>query len=100
MEGHSIENVPFEMSQMSPIERARLAALVELDGDPALREHLLGAVGRAPERRRRDREIPDRWTVIHTLDRLEEAVEVRAMMPASTRPKAFGSAWPVYTYSQ
>lgn len=100
MEGHSIENVPFEMSQMSPIERARLAALVELDGDPALRQHLLGVVGRAPERRRRDREIPDRWTVIHTLDRLEEAAEVRAMMPASTRPKEFGQAWPAYDYDR
>jgi hypothetical protein len=88
------------MSRMSPIERARLAALVELDGDPALRQHLLGAVGVAPERRRREREIPGRWTVIHVLDRLEEAAEVRAMMPASTRPKEFGAAWPAYTYDR
>jgi len=28
------------------------------------------------------------------LDRLEEAFQVMAMMPAATRPKAYGSAWP------
>jgi Domain of unknown function (DUF6362) len=34
------------------------------------------------------------WTIVHTLDRLEEAFHVMAMMPAATRPKAYGSAWP------
>ncbi|MBR0693623.1 DUF6362 family protein [Bradyrhizobium lablabi] len=28
------------------------------------------------------------------MDRLEEAFQVMAMMPAATRPKAYGSAWP------
>jgi hypothetical protein len=90
------------MSHMSSIERARLAALVELDGDPALRTHLLGAIGRAEPgyRARREREVPAQWTIIHVLDRLEEAVEVRAMMPAATRPKEFGSVWPAYTYDR
>lgn len=83
------------MSHMSYLERARLAVLIELDGDPALRQHLLGAIGSAePRPRRRERSVPAQWTQIHVLDRLEEAVEVRAMMPASTRPKEFGTAWP------
>lgn len=34
------------------------------------------------------------WTIVHVLDRLEEAYGVMAMMPAATRPKAYGSAWP------
>lgn len=89
-----------DLSRLSQIERARLAALVELDGDPTLRQHLLGAVGVVPERRRREREVPDRWTIVHVLDRLEEAVEVRSMTPASTRPKEFGAAWPAYTYDR
>ena len=84
-----------DMSHMSPLERARLAALIELDGDPALRQHLLGAIGTTETMpRRRERDVPAQWTQIHVLDRLEEAAQVRAMMPASTRPKAFGTAWP------
>jgi hypothetical protein len=90
-----------DMSHMSPIERARLAALVELDGDPALRQYLLGAMGSAQSRpSRREREVPVQWNQIWVLNRLEEAAEVRAMMPASTRPKEFGQAWPAYDYDR
>jgi hypothetical protein len=35
------------LSQMSLLDRARLAAMIEVDGDESLRTHLLGAVGRA-----------------------------------------------------
>ncbi len=92
---------PVDLSKLSPIERARLAALVELDGDANLREHLLGAVGRSePAQRRREREVPPQWNLIHVLDRIEEAFEVMAMMPAATRPKQFGAAWPAYTYDR
>jgi hypothetical protein len=82
---------------MSLTERARLGALIEADGDTDLRQHLLGAMGRsevARGARGGAREIPERWTMIHTLDRLEEAYEVLAGMPMATRPKVFGSAWP------
>lgn len=89
------KNVPVDLSKMSPIDRARLSALIEVDGDTALREHLLGAIGRTGSRGlRAPREVPDRWTIIHTLDRLEEAYTVLASLPAATRPKEFGTAWP------
>lgn len=95
-------DVAFSVEKMSLEQRAKLAALIEKDGDASLRAHLLGAVARSEpgHRSRREREVPDRWTVIHVLDRLEEAAEVRAMMPASTRPKEFGAAWPAYTYDR
>src|SRR5258708_31528061 len=58
----SMSSDPVDLSKLSPIERARLAALVELDGDANLREHLLGAVGRSePAQRRREREVPPQW---------------------------------------
>ena len=91
------DNVLSDMSYMSPTDRAKLSTLIEKDGDADLREHLLGAMGRAETGRglsRAPREVPDTWSQIHVLDRLEEAFQVMAMMPAATRPKAYGSAWP------
>lgn len=85
------------MSHMSLSARAKVAALIEADGDDMLRTHLLGAIGRndrALASRRTVREVPTTWTQIHTLDRLEEAYEVLASMPMATRPKQFGSAMP------
>jgi hypothetical protein len=86
-----------DLSTMSPADRAKLSALIEKDGDADLREHLLGAIGRANPGRgslRAPRDVPSRWEIVHVLDRLEEAFEVMGMMPAATRPKAYGSAWP------
>jgi hypothetical protein len=97
MQGHADENVPVDLSKMSPADRARLSALIERDGDSDLRQHLLGAVGRSETARGARggaRELPDRWTIVHCLDRLEEAYQVLGSLPAATRPKAFGSAWP------
>jgi hypothetical protein len=91
------DNVLSDMSSMSPTARAKLSALIEKDGDADLREHLLGAMGRAETARgslRAPREVPDMWSIVHALDCLEEAFAVMAMMPAATRPKAYGSAWP------
>lgn len=86
---------PVDLSSLSILERARLTALVELDGDPALREHLLGAVGRsASSGLRPAREIPDRWTQIFVLDRLEEAFLVLANQPAAAGPKQYGNGMP------
>ncbi len=82
---------------MSPSGRARLAALVELDGDPALREHLLGALGRSDRpslARRGAREIPATWSQVHVLDRLEEAFLVLASQPAAAGPKQYGNGMP------
>jgi hypothetical protein len=96
-QGHSGDNVPIDLSQMSLQDRARLSALIESDADADLRQHLLGAIGRAETgrgSRGSAREVPSTWTQIHVLDRLEEAYEVLGSLPAATRPKAYGSAWP------
>jgi hypothetical protein len=84
-------------ADLSPAARAKLSVLIEKDGDADLREHLLGAIGRANPGRGSlgsPREVPSKWSIVHVLDRLEEAFEVMGMMPAATRPKAYGSAWP------
>src|SRR6266404_2348050 len=95
--GYHEKDIRFAISPMSPSERAKLSVLIERDGDVDLREHLLGALGRSETGRgslKSQREVPGSWSIVHVLDRLEEAFEVMAMMPAATRPKAFGSAWP------
>ena len=94
-----MDNYPgVDLSKMSPAQRARLDALIIADGDEALRVHLQGAIGRADTARGAHggsrAVMPERWTQIHVLDRLEEAYEVLAAMPAATRPKSYGSAWP------
>lgn len=94
---HHHPDAPPDLSNLSLTSRAKLAALIEVDGDTALREHLLGAIGRSnPVLRSRhsDRELPPQWTQIHVLDRLEEAYEILASMPMVTRPKEFGNGMP------
>lgn len=88
-----------DVKNLSISQRAKLSALIEVDGDQALRQHLLGAIGRSEAARGARggaREVPDRWTQIHVLDRLEEGYEVLAGMPMATRPKVFGGAWPSF----
>jgi len=92
------ENVTPDLSRMSLKERAKLALLIEADGDSGLRGHLLGVVGR-PETacgslKPRSPVVPERWTQIHVLDRLEEAFLVLSSLPANTRPRQFGNAMP------
>lgn len=86
-----------QMSSMSLDQRAKLAALIEVDGDVSLREHLLGAMGRSEQSllsRRSAREIPSKWTPVHVLDRLEEAFLVLANQPAAAGPKQYGNGMP------
>lgn len=86
-----------DMSSMSLIDRARLTALIETDGDANLREHLLGAIGRSEQSlvsRRSTVEIPPKWTPVYVLDRLEEAYAVLANQPATSGPKQYGNGMP------
>jgi len=83
------------LSSMSLIEQARLSALIDLDGADDLRQHLLGALGRTDTQpRRAARELPATWSLIHVLDRLEEAFVVLSGLPAHTRPREYGNAMP------
>lgn len=91
------ESDPPDLSGLSPDQRARLSTLIEADGDSDLRQHLLGAMGQSETTRRARggvREVPDRWTQIHVLDRLEEAYAVLGGMPTATRPKQYGNTMP------
>lgn len=90
-------SVPVNLSQMSLGQRAKLSALIEVDGDTGLRQHLLGAVearGEARGGRRAAREIPDRWTQVHVLDRLEDAFRTLASQPGGMIKPRSSSVWP------
>ena len=91
------DNVLGQLSKMSLGEQAKLMAMAEHDGDEDLRSHVLQALGWAKagsRTREKSREVPVTWTQIHVLDRLEEAYEVLAALPARTRPKQYGNAMP------
>lgn len=86
----------FDTSLLSLMDRARLSALAEIDGDPGVRSLVMGVLGKAPPARtgRKARELPPQWSQIHVLDRLEEAYETLARLPMMTRPKQYGNAMP------
>jgi hypothetical protein len=78
--------------------RAAAAARAELRGE---RENILGAVGLvAPAPLRRVRSVPERWTLPHVMDRLEEAFRVLSRLPLPTRPKGYINSMPRYLYDQ
>jgi hypothetical protein len=90
-------DVTFDLSLLSLSDRSRLSAMAHLDDDPGVRALVLGLLGEAESPRGSRpavRQVPERWTVIHVLDRLEEAFEVLASLPMATRPKAYGNAMP------
>ena len=75
--------------------RAAAAARAELRGE---RENILGAIGlAAPAPLRRVRSVPERWTLPHAMDRLEEAFRVLSL---PTRPKGYINSMPRYLYDQ
>jgi hypothetical protein len=83
--------------ELSVDARARLGVAAELAGR---REGALGALAPRPaglsiERKRR---LPDSWSVVHVLDRLEEAYEVLGRTPMTTRPRGYVSPMPKYAY--
>ena len=65
------------------------------------RENILGAIGRAaPAPLSRARAVPERWTLVHVMDRLEEAFRVLSRLPLPTRPKGYLNSMPRYLYDQ
>jgi hypothetical protein len=79
-------------------ERAVAAARAELRGQ---RTGILGATGRlslprlAPPRR-----VPERWTFIHVMDRLEEAFRTLRRLPIATRPRGYVNSMPFHVYDR
>jgi hypothetical protein len=78
--------------------RAAAAARAELRGD---RSGILGAVGEAaPVPLGRTRTVPDRWSFIFVMERLEEAFRILARLPMPSRPRGYLNSMPLYLYDR
>jgi hypothetical protein len=84
--------------ESSLAERAARAARAELRGE---RSGILGALGEASVTPlRRVRSVPERWSIVHVMDRMEEAFRTLSRLPLPTRPKGFVNSMPVYLYDR
>ncbi len=43
---------------------------------------------------------PDRWSVVHVMDRMEEAFRTLARLPVATRPRGYVNSMPFYVYDR
>lgn len=78
--------------------RAIAAARAELRGE---RTAILGATGRLSlPRLEPPRRVPERWTFIHVMDRLEEAFRTLRRLPIATRPRGYVNSMPFYIYDR
>ncbi|HEY1982773.1 MAG TPA: hypothetical protein VGH13_22060 [Xanthobacteraceae bacterium] len=78
--------------------RAAAAARAELRGD---RTGILGAIGETlPVPLGRMRSVPDRWSFIHVMERMEEAFRILARLPMPSRPRGYLNSMPVYLYDR
>lgn len=79
-------------------ERAAEAARAELRGE---RTGILGAIGRAtPPALEQRRRVPERWSVIYVMERMEEAFRTLARLPVATRPRGYVNSMPFYVYDR
>lgn len=81
-------------------ERAAVAARAELRGD---RAGILGAVGVSTisgSRLASARRVPDQWSLLFVMERLEEAFRVLARLPIATRPRGYVNSMPYYVYDR
>jgi hypothetical protein len=79
-------------------ERAAAAALAELRGE---RSGILGAIGEttlAPLARIRT--VPERWSFLFVMERMEEAFRILSRLPLPTRPKGYINSMPIYLYDR
>ncbi len=80
-------------------ERAASAARAELRGE---RTGILGAIGSCalPLPLSRMRRVPERWSLIHVMERMEEAFRILARLPTATRPRGYINSMPFYVYDR
>jgi hypothetical protein len=80
-------------------ERAATAARAELRGD---RAGILGALGASdgPKLLLRGRRVPEHWSLLHVMERLEEAFRILARLPVATRPRGYVNSMPYYVYDR
>jgi hypothetical protein len=79
-------------------ERAVAAAIAELRGE---RTKILGATGQTSlQSLIRARRVPDRWSVPHVMDRLEEGFRTLSRLPMAIRPRGYINSMPMYVYDR
>jgi hypothetical protein len=79
-------------------ERAEAAARAELRGE---RTGILGAIGQSEASPLAcARRVPDRWSILHVMERLEEAFRTLSRVPIATRPSGFFNSMPVHVYDR
>jgi hypothetical protein len=79
-------------------DRAVAAARAELRGE---RTAILGATGRLSlPRLEPPRRVPERWTFVHVMERLEEAFRTLRRLPISIRPHGYMNSMPFYLYDR
>jgi len=82
----------------SLIARAERAAQAELRGE---RSEILGAIDRVPlAPLRRPRQVHDRWSFVHVMERMEEGFRTLSRMPLPTRPRGYINSMPHYLYDR
>ena len=81
------------------VDRAATAARAELRGE---RSGILGALSQAGPLHSlvRKRPAPDRWSLVHVMERLEEAFRTLARLPIATRPRGYVNSMPFYLYDR
>jgi len=79
--------------------RAARAARAELRGD---RAGILGAraLPDLPGMARETRRVPQHWSLLHVMERMEEGFRVLARLPAAARPRGYINSMPHYRYEQ
>lgn len=88
-----------EQLPLSPAMVAELAA--EESKWRSQGRRLVGQIEPRPQTQARGRrQLPETWTVVHVLDRLEEAFEVLLRLPMNTRPRGHGNSMPRYAYDR
>jgi hypothetical protein len=79
-------------------ERAVAAAIAELRGE---RTKILGATGQTSlQSLIRARRVPERWSVPHVMDRLEEGFRTLSRVPMAIRPRGYINSMPMYVYDR
>lgn len=84
--------------KISLADRAVAAARAELIGD---RRGILGVVGQggAPALVRA-RRVPERWSFLVVMERMEEAFRTLSRLPMATRPRGYINSMPFYLYDR
>ena len=79
-------------------ERAAEAARAELRGE---RAGILGATSASPlSLLLRPRRVPERWSLVYVMERLEEAFRILGRLPMPTRPRGYINSMPFYLYDR